>query len=118
MTQTFTEPTHTCLEKKIGSRSIHAIVSGNYARFMCSCPVMPDGYVTFTTRAEEAREYFAEGRQRLVQDIFPTVGKEHRELLITGTSPAEYDQLKGRRMPSTLAAFKTRYTRLGYMFDE
>ena len=111
------EPTHANLSRKIGTRTVYALVSGNYARFMFSCNLMPDGYVTFTSRAAEAREYFAEPRLRHVQDIFPGLRKEHREILITATSPAEYDALKGRRTPTTLAGWKARYTQMGYVFD-
>jgi hypothetical protein len=43
---------------------------------------------------ERVREYYAGGRG-LVQDVFPELGADEREFLMSGATPAEWDDIFG-----------------------
>jgi hypothetical protein len=70
----------------------------------------------FIVPLEAAEEYFNAAQRRCIQDIFPELSPQLREVLITGTSPAEYDEMCGS-LPEDEAAIRARYEPLGYRFE-
>lgn len=87
---------------------------------LCDCQTYPGAMVRFSVPLEAARTYFDAPREQRpsVQYLFPDLPAAHREILISGISPAAFDQLRApRKMPKTISEFKERYEPLGYEFE-
>jgi len=114
-------PTARSFEYRIGSRKIYAHMnSSGTCTVLADCDVFPGACVTFTIPGEAALIFFENDRQNrpATQDLFPDLRPEHRDILITGNSPAEFDQMHGIPMPETEEEFKLKYAPLGYTFEE
>lgn len=70
----------------------------------------------FTVPLAPARDYF-DGPRRNIQDMFPELAPALREILVTGTTPAEWDRMFDG-LPETLEEFMEKYRPLGYRFEE
>lgn len=99
-------------EFRCGSKKIYGVESapGNVT-LRVDCKVFPEAVIKIEVTTAQADAL--ENRPRpAVQVIAPNMPRELREIFITGTTPAEYDELLG--------TVKSRegYAKLGYDFDE
>lgn len=86
---------------------------------VADCSVYPDATVRFRVPGEAARIYFTEGVRESVQTLFPALAPELREILVSGTSPAEWDsRVSDKPMPETEEEFKDAYRPRGYVFPD
>lgn len=106
---------------RLGNRTIYGIMQPDgQCLILADCNLYPDACIKFTVPGEAAATYFEVPRQERppMHHLFPGLRPEHREILISGVSPAEFDQLGGRPMPATEDEFQIKYGPLGYTFDE
>ena len=104
-------------EKHLGKQTIYGIYNGSKCEIVAECQ-LSDAVIKFKVDADDAQEYFQESKRRVIQEIFPKLCKEHRELLVAGNSPAEQHQLLGRDMPKTFSGFKRKYKKFGYQWPK
>lgn len=107
-------------EHRLDSRKIYGIErEDGTTQILADCPLCQDACIKFTVPTPAARTYFDVDRSQRphIQDLFTDLRIEHREILVSGTSPAEFDQMRGKRMPKTYEQFKKKYAPLGYHFD-
>jgi len=109
----------TTFEKNMGNKTLYGIVEGPTTTIMIDCDILNgEGLVKFKVPTLAATQYFSGGPRPHIQDLFPETPKELREVFVTGMTPAEFDiNVKGQRMPKTIAAFKRKYSALGYCFE-
>jgi len=101
-------------EKRVGgTRKVYGIIENGKGEIVVDCNVS-DCLIRFQVQVPAMLEYFAEGQRRCIQDIFPTLCKEHREILLSGSGPAEFDSITGKKMPKTRSAFMRKYKKFGY----
>lgn len=103
-------------ELRLGHKTIYGIIEGETCTVMSDCSVDPEAVVKFTIPSAAAREIFSGERTSHIQDLLPDLRMELREVLISGTSPAEFDQIRGQ-VPRTLARFRRKYAPIGYSWD-
>lgn len=105
-------------EMRLGSRKVYGIVQEDgTVQILADCSLHCEAVIKFNVPGEAARIYFEQAERPAVQHLFPDLRPEHREILVTGTSPAEWDQMTGKPMPKTHEEFVTQYQPLGYHFD-
>jgi hypothetical protein len=105
-------------EKRIGSRKIYGIEQEDgTCQILSDCKLHQDACIKFTVPGEAASIYFESTSRPPVQELFPDLRNEHREILVSSTSPAEWDEMTGKPMPKTHEQFVEQYTPLGYTFD-
>lgn len=107
-------------EKPIGRRKIYGVPNedGSYD-IVADCTIYPDAVVRFQVTAKAAASYFTDDPRPAIQDIFPDLPGDLRELLITGVTPAEWDiKCKGQAPPRTIAEFRSIYEPRGYRFPD
>lgn len=89
---------------RIGTKELFVLpVEGDpdRLRVLCDCDVYPTHVVEITMTAGQFEEIKRDRcKRRPIAAIFPEVGKELRELLISGTTPAEFDDLFGEVQPA------------------
>ena len=107
----------TAFEKRLGQYKIYGVIENEVCTFFGECGFEPAASIVFQTKAAPARVYFNESQRPCIQDLFPDMPKELRQLLSDGTSPAAYDEMLGKKMPKTLPAFMRKYKKFGYRFD-
>lgn len=81
---------------RVGSKKVYWLQDGERATALCDCEVYTDHCVEVHMTLAQALE-IAGGARRSIQDILPDVAKEVREVFISGTTPAEWDELFGAR---------------------
>lgn len=106
--------------RKVGRNEIYAIEeTEGMCTMLAGCPLHPNAVIRFTVPLAAAREWFERGASRPpVQELFPDLSAELRELLVTGTSPAEWDSIFGGPMPETEEEFVKIYGPRGYTFPD
>ncbi len=111
--------TTTVFELQRGRKTIYGMAEADgTVTVMVDCDqINGDGMVKFSIPAALAEKVFNPERREHIQDIAPNLRKEWREIFISGTTPAEYDVLRGD-LPKTRAAFLKKYQPLGYVFEE
>ena len=105
-------------EKRLPHRKIYGIPKddGTY-QIISDCNFLPDAVIRMNVDAASAISYFEDTGRKPVQEIFPDLLKEQREILITGMSPAEWDAMFNPPLPATEQEFKEKYAAFGYCFD-
>jgi len=114
-------PTHRSYETRIGSRKIYGLMQPDgTCLILADCEVHQNACIKFTVPGLAAVTYFETERhcRAPMHKMFPDLRIEHREILISGTSPAEFDQMNGIPLPETEEEFKLKYAPLGYTFDD
>jgi hypothetical protein len=66
---------------------------GKYIRFSKKCSVTDETYVV-TVETDDCIRWKEE--RMCIQDVFPMLDKEMREFLMTGTTPAEWEEMYGQ----------------------
>ena len=105
-------------EKRLPARKIYGIQRGDVCVILSDCNLYPPATIKFQVPMSAAEIYFESNSRPAVQDLFPRLMKCQREILSTGTSPAEFDEMTGKKMPKSAAKFRQIYGPLGYVFDE
>lgn len=106
------------VETYLGSRKIYGIIQGDTCTIMADCEMDQDAVVKFNIPTAAARQIFSEEhRTTHIQDLLPDLRRELREVLMTGTTPAEFDNMTGQ-CPSSMGEFRAKYSQLGYTWDE
>lgn len=84
-----------------GSKSISGfLMRDGRVRLLCDCDVFPDACVQVFVSPEQAEELMLPRTQRrLIQAILPEHSREIREMLLFGTTPAEWDEMYGEVKP-------------------
>ncbi len=77
---------------------------------VCACNCLETEIRISLTQSQAAELMMPRQTRRHVQDILPNHSKEVREVFISGTTPAEYDQAFFRRMRTP-----EEYTAMGYL---
>lgn len=113
-----TSTTMKTYEKRLGRRKIYGIEQEDgTVQILADCTLHCEAVIKFSIPAAAAETYFESATRPPIQDLLPNLRDEHREILVTGTSPAEWDHMLGRPMPKTEEEFAAKYAPLGYTFD-
>ncbi len=105
-------------EKRLSAGKIYGIEQEDgTCLILADCQVHPEACIKFFIPIEAARIYFGDEQRPPIQELFPDLLAEQREILVSGNSPAQWDRMCGKRMPKTQDEFVKRYTQLGYTFD-
>ena len=99
-------------EFRCGSKKVYGVESApGIVTLRVDCNVFPEAVIKIEVTTAQADAL--ENRPRpAVQVIAPNMPRELREIFITGTTPAEYDELLGT------VKSREEYAKLGYDFDE
>lgn len=72
-------------------------VDATTVRALCDCDVYPDTCIEVEMTLAQALELTSDRHtRRNIAEILPNASKEVREIFITGTTPAEWDELFGK----------------------
>lgn len=95
----------------------HDLEDGTF-QILADCPLYQDAIIKFLIPAAAAEVYFGDTPHgKHIQDLFPDLHIEQREILKSGHSPAQWDQMRGLSMPKTVEEFQERYRPMGYVFE-
>lgn len=110
---------HPPYEKRFGRKKIFCLpIDPETSEVLADCEIHIDAVIRFRIPAAAAARFFGDNERTPVQEIFPDLRPEHREILVSGTSPAEWDiRIKGLDAPETEEEFRRRYEPLGYHFN-
>ncbi len=105
-------------ERRLSAGKIYGVTRDDgTVKILADCQFESTARIEFTLPGEAASRYFEDPARPCIQDLFPDLRKEHREILVSGTSPAWWDRMAGKRMPKTPEAFLARYGKLGYILE-